>query len=141
MASVFFRGPRSSPRFYARFLDADRVWRSRRVRQETKREALAVARALEAQAERQRVGLERPSITSPTCGALMETWAASLSNRSAADDRCRLRLHVLPRFSKLRIADVSLPVLMQWLDELRAAGQLGSGSQRHLLNLVSRFFG
>lgn len=138
---MFFRGSKSSPRYYARFLDADRVWRSRRVRQETKREALAVARALEAQAERQRVGLERPAVSSPMCGALMEAWAAGLTNRSAADDRCRLRLHVLPRFSKLRIVDVTLPVLMQWLDELRAAGRLESGTQRHLLNLVSRFFG
>jgi integrase len=141
VSSVFARGNKAAPRWYARFLDADRVWRSKRVRQETKKDALAVARALEAQAERQRVGLERPAVTSPTCGALMQTWAAGLTNRSRADDRCRLRLHVLPRFAKLRIADVTLPVLMTWLDELRAAGRLQSGTQRHLLNLVSRFFG
>jgi integrase len=117
------------------------VWTSRRVRQLNRREALKVAQALEAQAERQRAGLERPTVTSPMCGALMETWAAGLTNRSRADDRSRLRLHVRPRFAKMRIADVTLPVLMTWLDELRAAGRLESGTQRHLLNLVSRFFG
>src|SRR6185312_5722575 len=62
-------------------------------------------------------------------------------NRSAYDDRSRLRLHVLPRFASMRLADLTLPVLMQWLDELRAARRLEGGTQRHLLNLVSRFFG
>src|SRR6185312_3033194 len=62
-------------------------------------------------------------------------------NRSAYDDRSRLRLHVLPRFASMRLADLTLPVLMQWLDELRAARKLEGGTQRHCLNLVSRFFG
>lgn len=141
MSSVFNRGTKDRPRFFARYKDAAGVWRSRRTQQETKREALAVARQLEAQAERQRVGLEAPAVTTPTCGALMETWAAALANRSAADDRSRLRLHVVPRFGKLRVSEVTLPVLMTWLDELRAARQLEPGTQRHLLNLVSRFFG
>lgn len=140
MASVFFRGTKSAPRWYARFKDARGAWVSRRVRQESRREALKVAAQLEAKAERQRFGLEAPESVG-LVGDLMKRWENGLINRSAYDDRSRLRLHVLPRFGAMRLADLTLPVLMGWLDELRAARRLEPGTQRHLLNLVSRFFG
>ena len=76
MASVFFRGPRSAPRWFARYKDAAGVWRARRVHQETKREALAVARAIEAQAERRRLGLEAPAHAAVSCRELMERWTS-----------------------------------------------------------------
>jgi hypothetical protein len=69
MASVFFRGPKSAPRWYARYKAANGTWVSRRVRQETRREALKVAAAMEARAERQRLGLEAPE----GAGALVRT--------------------------------------------------------------------
>jgi integrase len=141
MASVFFRGTKAAPRWYARYKDQRGAWISRRVRQETRRDALRVAQTLEAKAERQRLGMEAPESAALLCGALMKRWENSLTNRSAYDDRSRLRLHVLPRFASMRLADLSLPVLMAWLDELRAAKRLEPGTQRHLLNIVSRFFG
>ena len=141
MASVFLRGTKAAPRWYARYRDPAGVWRSLRVRVETRKDAAAIARQLEAQAERRRFGLEAPESAGLLVGALMKQWENGLINRSAYDDRSRLRLHVLPRFGSMRLADLTLPVLMQWLDELRAARKLEPGSQRHLLNIVSRFFG
>ncbi|MFL5306344.1 MAG: tyrosine-type recombinase/integrase, partial [Polyangia bacterium] len=96
---------------------------------------------LESQAERRRYGLEAPESAGLLVGDLLTRWENSLVNRSAYDDRSRLRLHVRPRFGSMRLAEVTLPVLMQWLDQLRADGQLAPGTQRHLLNLVSRLFG
>lgn len=141
MASVFFRGPKSAPRWFARYKDATGGWRSRRVRVETKKDAVKIATTLEAQAERRRYGLEAPESAGLLVSDLMKRWEAGLINRSAYDDRSRIRLHVLPRFGGMRLADLTLPILMQWLDELRAARRLEPGTQRHLLNLVSRFFG
>jgi len=141
MASVFLRGTKVAPRWYARYRDPAGVWRSLRVRVETRKDAAAIARQLEAQAERRRFGLEAPESAGLLVGALMKQWENGLINRSAYDDRSRLRLHVLPRFGSMRLADLTLPVLMQWLDDLRAARKLEPGSQRHLLNIVSRFFG
>lgn len=141
MASVFFRGPKSAPRWYARYRDPAGVWRSKRVAQETRRDALRVAQTFEAKAERQRLGMEAPESAGLLVGALMKQWENSLINRSAYDDRSRIRLHVLPRFGSMRLVDLTLPVLMGWLDNLRKARKLEPGTQRHLLNLVSRFFG
>ncbi len=141
MASVFFRGPKSAPRWFARYRDPAGVWRSKRVRVDNRKDATKIATNLEAQAERRRYGLEAPESASLLVGDLMKRWENGLVNRSAYDDRSRIRNHVLPRFGSMRLADLTLPVLMAWLDELRAARRLEPGTQRHLLNLVSRFFG
>jgi hypothetical protein len=47
MATVFFKGPPSAPRYYARFRDRRGIWIKRRVRVTTQELALAVARRLE----------------------------------------------------------------------------------------------
>ena len=141
MASVFFRGPKASPRWFARFKTESGTWRSRRVRVQTRADAGKIARQLEAQSERRRYGIEAPESAGMLVGDLMKRWENGLVNRSAYDDRSRLRLHVLPRFGSMRLIDLTLPVLMTWLDELRTARTVGPATQRHLLNLVSRFFG
>jgi integrase len=138
MASVFFRGPKASPRWFARFKDAKGAWISRRVRQENRRDALKVAAALEARAERQRLGLEAPDQAGQLCGPLLKKWALSLGNRSADIDRGRIDLHVLPRWRAVRLVDVTLASVTAWLDDL-AEGDLLAGSRRHLLGLLSRF--
>lgn len=141
MASVFSRGgTREHPHFFARYRDAQGKWRSKRVLQQTKREALRVAAALEAKGERQRLGLEAPDSAGLLCRDLMKRWSDGLTNRSARDDRSRLRLHVLPQFGGMRIGAVTLPVIMEWLDAATAARRMSSGTLRHCLNLVSRFF-
>jgi integrase len=141
VASVFFRGSRSAPRWYACFKAANGRWVSQRVRQETRREAMKIARALEAKAERQRFGLELPDVGVQLVGDLLKRWESGLTNRSAYDDRCRVRKWIAPRFGALRLADLTLPVLMAWLDEERLARRMSAGTLRHLLNVISRFFG
>jgi integrase len=140
VASVFFRGPKSAPRWYARYRDATGTWRSKRVRVETRKDANKIAAALEAQAERRRYGIEPPEQSGALCGPLMKKWAAALTNRSADTDRSRLENHVLPRWQSARLVDVTLAAIMNWLDDMRDAGDIGSGSQRHALGLLSRFF-
>ena len=141
MSSIFNRGTKDRPKWYARFKDADGVWRSRLTHQPTRALAGKVSAELQARAERLRLGLEREPVTSPLCGPLMEQWSMGLMNRSSRDDVGRLRLHVLPRFKSLRLEDVTLAEIMRWLDEERAAARISPATQRHCLNLVSRFFG
>jgi integrase len=140
MASVFFRGTKSRPRWYARFRDSAGVWRARRVRVEKRADADAIARQLEAKEERRRYGLEAPESAALLFSEAAKRWEAGLVNRSAYDDRSRLRVHLVPRFGSMRLADLTLAVLMGWLDEMRGARRLSAGTQRHLLNIVSRIF-
>lgn len=141
MASVFNRGTRDRPKWFARWKDVTGVWRSKLTHQPTRALAAKVALELQAQAERQRLGIERPAVDVPLVGALMERWALGLQNRSWKDDVGRLRLHVLPRFSGLRVADLTLAEIMRWLDDEIAAARISRGTLRHCLNLISRFFG
>ena len=69
----------------------------------------------------------------------METWAASLANRNAQDDRNGCAA-IYCRRSATALKDITLPIVMRWLDRMRAEGQLAPASMRHCLNLLSRFF-
>lgn len=142
MASVFFRGPKTSPRWYARIKSSSGAWISRRVRQETRREAMAVARALEAKAERQRLGLEAPDSARQLCADVARRWEAQLTNRAAADDRSRLRLHVLPRWGARRLDEITTSALLTWLADEQAARprRVSPQTLKHCLGIVSRIF-
>lgn len=140
MASVFFRGPRSAPRWFARFLDVSSAWRAKRVRVETRTDAMKIARKLEADAELRRHGLMPAEGAGLLMGELLERFRMSLTNRAWRDDVGRLRLHVVPRWARVRVDQVTLPALMAWIDEMRAEAKLAAGTQRHLLGLVSRAF-
>ena len=106
-------------------------------------------------------GATKPDLAplSPLCGPLMDKWAAQLTNRSADDDRSRLKIMIAPFFKGRRIADVKLSTVMEWIDAQRAATKTiavkaDDGKEtkeqvtrfkeptiRHGLNLLSRFFG
>lgn len=139
MASVFNRGSKDNPRWFVRFRDGAGVWRSRRTQQQTRREALAVARQLEAQEERRRLGLEAPAHAALSCRVLMERWAGALANRAARSDQYRIAKHLVPRFGALRIAELTMAAVVLWLDDLASAAVLEASSQRGLLGLLSRF--
>jgi len=66
---------------------------------------------LEDLTKRGHLTLEAPPKSS-LCGALMDDWEKSLTNRSAADDRSRIKRHVRPEFKNLRISDVTVASLM-----------------------------
>jgi len=139
MAHVYNRGTKHEPQWYVRFRDSDGRWVSRPCHQQTKAQAEAYAHQIAARIAAGKVGIETPD-KEPPCRDLMETWAASLMNRNAADDRSRLRRHLLPAFGDRALKDITLPIVMRWLDRLRADGKLAPASMRHCLNLLSRFF-
>ncbi|HZL17177.1 MAG TPA: tyrosine-type recombinase/integrase [Polyangia bacterium] len=109
------------------------------MRVETRKDALSIARQLEARSERVRYGLEAPS-SAITMRELLEKFVASLTNRSWRDDEARIRLHVAPKWSAARIDQVTLPAVMGWIDEMRAEAKIAPGTQRHALGLLSRAF-
>lgn len=138
MASVFYRGSKATPRWYARYL-ADGRWRAKRVRVLSRKDALAIARQLEARGERIRYGLE--AAASPMMmGELLAKFVASLTNRSWRDDASRIRLHVAPKWNGHRVDQVTLPAVMGWIDEMRVGATIAPGTQRHALGLLSRCF-
>ncbi len=85
------------------------------------------------------VGIPEPD-QAPVAGELLDSFAASLVNRNAVDDRGRLQRHLRPVFAGKRIADITLASVMAWIDAQRAAGSLSEASIRHNLNLLSRLF-
>jgi integrase len=137
MASVFNRGSRTSPRFFVR-VKVDGRWISRRTHALTLAEARRIAATMQARAERVSLGLEAPASASLSARSILESWAAALTNRGARNDRYRIAKHLVPRFGALRIADLTSPAVVLWLDEL-AAGPMKPGSARGLLALLSRF--
>ncbi len=139
MAHVYNRGSKHEPQWYVRFRDSDGRWVSRPCHQQTKAQAEAYAHQIAARIAAGKVGIETPD-KEPPCRDLMETWAASLTNRNAADDRSRLGRHLLPAFGDRALKDITQPIVMRWLDRLRADGKLAPASMRHCLNLLSRFF-
>jgi integrase len=140
VASVYNRGTKAQPRWYSKTKDAAGIWRSKATRQQNRRDALKVALAEEAKSERQRAGLERAAVPDPLMGELLERWSLGLVNRSSLHDRARAQRHLLPKWGSARLSAVDLRAVLGWLDEMRTAGKLAAGSQRHCLNLLSRFF-
>ncbi len=86
-----------------------------------------------------KIDLNRPGIGGD-CGELIQKWLKGLANRNAKDDRQRVEKHVLPAFKTNKIDQVSLPLILKWIDRQRAKGELSDSSIRHNLNLLSRFF-
>ena len=140
MGSVFNRGTRDKPNFYVKFRDLDGKWKMRPAKgAATKSEARKVLYAIESRVTARKVGIETPE-AEPLCAVLFDKWESGLTNRSAADDRSRLRKHVKPAFGDLRPSEVNLRRVMDWIDRQRAAGKLADATIRHNLNVLSRFF-
>ena len=73
----------------------------------------------------------------PAFKPAFDAFLEGLTNRNAADDRSRGRRHVVPKFTRMKLADVGLASVM---GEQRATGALSEASIRHNMNLLSRFF-
>lgn len=138
-AFVYNRGTKHRPNWWIRFRDIDGQDVSTPTHLPTKAEASAIAAQIKVRLAAGKFGIERPEETH-RCGPLMQDWLASLTNRNAKDDRSRVTLHVLPVFAELTLKDVTLPVVMRWLDRMKAEGKLAPASMRHCLNQLSRFF-
>lgn len=139
MGSVYNRGDRSKPNWWASYKDADGQRKWVPTGQPSKAQAKQYLAQIEARIANGLIGIEVPKVE-PRCGELMDRWASSLRNRNARDDQTRLQRHVVPVFSARRLVDVDVPMLMKWIDDQRAASKLSDASIRHNLNLLSRFF-
>jgi integrase len=153
MASVFNRGTRAKPRWYAKFRDAGGGSRTLLTHQTSRAEAMKVAMELQARAFREASGVEKREEDSPLAGPLIERWVsgdvvkpgeprrwAGLTNRSARRDAGRARGHLIPRFGRMRLEEITTFTLIEWCDEMKAEGTLSGATQRHNLALLSRFF-
>ncbi|MCC6750687.1 MAG: site-specific integrase [Deltaproteobacteria bacterium] len=145
MGSLTRRGTRDNPKWYVRYKDADGSWKMRLSHQPTRELARKYLAQVEARVAAGKIGIDERT-DAPLARGLMETWAKSITNRNAEDDRRRLRKHLLPKFGKRKLADITMAALLDWIDEQRqqvdADGEreLAEASIRHNLNLLSRFF-
>ncbi|MCG8425064.1 MAG: tyrosine-type recombinase/integrase [Proteobacteria bacterium] len=146
MGSVLNRGTRQRPNWYVKYKNEHGTWKQIPSKRPTKAQAREFLAQIEARVHDIRAGLVTGSsapVDKParvTCEPLMNRWLDGLRNRNAKDDRSRVRRHVLPRFAEMTPAEITLPVVMEWLDEQLAAGKLSDASIRHNLNALSRFF-
>jgi integrase len=139
MGTVYNRGTRSKPNWYVAFKDAHGRRRALPSHQPTKFLAKRWLETIEARIANGKVGIEEPA-DEPRCETLMTRWAEGLRNRNARDDRSRLHRHLRPEFGERRITEITLAMVMEWIDRQRDGGSLSDASIRHNLNLLSRFF-
>jgi len=146
MGSLVNRGTRAKPKWFVKYKDSDGRYKMRLSHQPTKEQARKYLARVEARVAAGKVGIEEDVPDAPLAGALMDQWAETLANRNAADDRNRLKKHLLPKFRQRRLQDVTVTVLLGWIEEQRKVDPktqkrlLADGSIRHNLNLLSRFF-
>ncbi len=138
MGTVFNRGTKDKPNWYVGYRDNGR-WVYKPSRQPTKAQAKRWVQEIESRIARGSVGIEDAS-DAPAFKASFDAFLDGLTNRNAPDDRSRGRKHVLPKFERMKLVNVSLATVMEWIDEQRAAGELSDASIRHNMNLLSRFF-
>lgn len=138
MGTVFNRGTKDKPNWYVGYRESGR-WVYKPSQQPTKAQAKRWVQEIESRIARGNVGIEDLA-DAPGFRTLFEAFLDGLTNRNAGDDRSRGRRHLLPRFERMRLADVGLAAVMEWIDAQRAAKDLSEASIRHNLNLLSRFF-
>ncbi len=148
MASIVDRGTRAAPKFFCKydFFGVDEEGKPER-RQRWK---LLAGVQNKKQALQELARVERdlatgkdpfPKQVMPTAvKALLEGWAEGLTNRNASNDRTIVRKHLVPRFGRLTIEEVTVAEVKGWLRDL-AASTLSPQTQRHALSTLSRFFG
>lgn len=146
MGSLYNRGTRGNPKWLVKYKDVDGCWKMRLSHQPTKELARQYLATIEARVAQGKVGIEE-SKKVPLAKELMETWADTLTNRNANDDRNRMKKHLLPKFKNRALHDITIAALLTWMDEQKKrvdpkTGKrlLADGSIRHNLNLLSRFF-
>jgi integrase len=83
---------------------------------------------------------EPPQELQDDAGDLLSRWADQLSNRAAYEDRLIVRRDLVPRFRGMKVGQLTVRVVLEWLAEL-AATEMASQTQRHRFTLLSRFFG
>jgi integrase len=157
MASIYNRGTRAIPKFYAQLKHLDGKWKMYRVHCNTGPEARAMAETAQGRIDRGLPPFEEPKVAE-LCSDLIEKWLTGLTNRNADDDRSRARRHLIPVFGRRPVDDVKTIDVLRWITAMREGTaattkatkkkggarltkKLAEGSMRANLNLLSRFFG
>lgn len=142
MGDILNRGTRAEPRWYCRYVDIDGNRKQRKTCQTTKELAKVFLANVEARVRNGLIGVPDPELEAGgNMGELIDKWEKTLTNRSAADDRSRLKKHVRSHFASMSIkAAQDLAVVMDWIDQQRAKKTIKDPTIRHNLNLLSRFF-
>jgi integrase len=140
MACIVKRGSRSAPRYYVKHQPLVGAAFMRLLpgvvnKDQAADELARIKRELAAG----RDPFPDPVAAPDTIRSLMADWAEGLTNRNAGDDRSRITRHLRPRFGSYTIEQLDLPAVMEWIRDL-SKSDLSGQSQRHLLNLLSRFF-
>ena len=145
MGSIYKRGSRASTRYYLHYRSGTKIDGTPRYEMRAAKGARTMEDArkqlalIEARVGQGLNPIPPEKATSPGMKTLLERWRDGLTNRNAADDRSRIDRHLLARFGKLTVEQITLAEVMGWLDDLKKT-KLSGQSRRHLLNLVSRFF-
>jgi integrase len=145
MATIIKRGTRAAPKFFAKFdlgVTPDGK-RAQRMKLLAGVGDLPSARQEAARIEREIAAGRNPfpgrTVVAGPAGTLLDQWAKGLTNRNAASDRNLVANHLVPPFGRMPLDAITLPVLMDWIDQL-AASDLAAQTQRHVIGTLSRFF-
>ncbi len=145
MASVIKRRLKSGIAYYGKYdagtdSDGKTIWKMIPTGQPSRGKAATWIDNYEKEEKRKREHPEEQRVFE----TIAETWLAQIDNRSASQDRLSFRKHVLPRFTGMRIADITVPTLTAWAREMKAAGAVDGArftgsTQRKMFALLSRF--
>lgn len=137
MASIICRGKR----LYARVRGVNGKRQELRTGLLKGQEAEAQRFADDLEAEADRVRALRGNASGPlTVAQYAEAWLEKRKTKTVADDRTRLRKHVLPRIGHLPLADVRPRHLRDLIMELRNEGQLAPKTIREISGLMHTLF-
>ena len=139
MASVY----RQRGALWAKWKDGAGKWRYTRLSVHNKTAANRMARDLEAQGERQRLGLDPllPSDGGGTVEALLTWWLETYrkGTPSEAGERSAVKKHIVPALGSMTVATVRPHHVRAFLEAKRAEG-LAPQSRNHLRGHLARAF-
>jgi integrase len=133
MASVFARGRK----IYAKIRDAAGVWRQVATGFGVGQEAEAARWARDTQRE---VDERRDGGGPLTVAVYAERWLAARHTATVADDRTRLRSHVLPYLGDMLLTDVRPRHARDLIMRLRNAGELAPRTIRQVSGILHTMF-
>lgn len=157
MASVYEKRLKKGVVYYVSFLDVDGEWHDRNTHIDSEKAAKRFAKLGEARVIQ---GLpffpdkKDTRLTAPLFAALAEQFNESMRNRHGAKDAGIVRRHLVPHFGTMTLEQITLPVVMQWIKDLRAPLNSGrrplkddgtpcdlmESSQLNLVRMLSRCF-
>lgn len=133
VASIFARGRK----LYAKVRDAAGIWRQVATGFDVGQEVQAARWARDTQRD---VDARRDGGGPLTVSAYAERWLAARHTASVADDRTRIRLHVLPYIGDMLLTDVRPRHARDLILALRDSGELAPRTIRQVSGILHTMF-